>query len=190
LTLVFFGVGAVLEVFGLSIGAIGFRKTWREFSAGGRLFEKDIARLKRVGHRMQRVMRRVLRRPQSGVLHSRTVTDSAGVTDRASGTVTYAPLPSLTSDPQAFAQEVQRRINAVHDAAQKAHKRVTDETEAREAADRQLRSDLSAQIVKVEGMSRSIAVGGLREQVVGWSCIAVGFILQAISTFLQATATS
>ncbi len=102
--------------------------------------------------------------------------------------VTYGPLPSPVDDPRAFASEVERRINHVHKQVQDAHDQLVDETRAREEAHRQARAELEDRIARVEGMSRSIAVGGLREQVYGWTCIAVGFILQVAATFMQAAA--
>jgi hypothetical protein len=189
LALVLLIAGACLEAVGLVFAVVGFVKTWRDFSTGGRLFEKDIARLRAARQAAQRAAQRFgrrARRPQSAKIHAVTGTDSARAIDHARARVTFGPLPSPTNDTQAFVSELERRLNVVRLDVQHARERIYDESEARKAADREVSSELRALVAEVEHMSRSVAVGGLREQVIGWSCIAVGFVMQTASNVMQA----
>lgn len=171
-----------MEAGGLTIGAVGFSRTWREFSTGGRLFERDHQRFRRMWHAFAR---RVLRRRPA-----RTIPIGAAIelnwSMQANLQVAFGPLPSLAESPLQFVWEVERRLNQVHDIVQDLQQKLLLEAGVRKSADEDLRKDLQTQIEMAEAMSRSIAVGGLREQVIGWSCIAGGFLLQVVAALMLA----
>lgn len=157
-------LGSVLEVLGLVIGAIGFRRTWREFSTGGRLFERDFERIRRLKEAALRAARHLLRRPQSAVVPPVTATATVGPSLTLNWGTRFGSLPSPVADPEAFAAEVERRINLVHGQVQSAVGRLTSEAKDREEANERLDQALKEGIARVEGMTRSVAIGGLRDR--------------------------
>lgn len=179
--LIVFGVGAALEVVGLSVGAVGFHKTWQEFSTGDRRFlQPEIERLRRV----PAWARRVLRRRRDVVVHPAAIesTVSSGV---SSLHVTMGGLPSIAEDPEFFASEVQRRLRELHEESQRRPRESPLNPLRARLPLASLHTQLAERFSHAEGLSRSIAVGGLRQQVFGWLLIAVGFTVQAVATFMQ-----
>jgi hypothetical protein len=177
-----FWAGAGFEVLGLAVGAVGFRRTWREFSTGDRMFGKEIEWAKNKYKAVKDYVHRRLGRKQ--VAAPPQVTASINLTlsmDGASG-VGYVGLPSPIDDPEAFASAVGERLRSLNDNVRTLREQLDSEVGAREAADHKVSSELRTKVAEVEGLSRQIAIGGLREQVVGWSCIVVGIILQSLAT--------
>jgi hypothetical protein len=177
-----FWAGAALEAVGLVVGAVGFRSTWHEFSTGDRFFREYLEWIKPLGRTLKRVLRRVLRLEQDTV---RPPTAGVGATIRLHAGigrgVGYTGLPSLANDPEGFAAEVEARLGKFHGELYSVRAQLEGEAKAREAADQQLLSNVEAKVASVEGLSRRIAVGGLRAQVFGWLCIGLGFTIQAIA---------
>lgn len=177
-----FGIGAGLELLGLVVAAIGFHATWREFSTGGRLFEHEIGWLERAARPVARLTRRLLRWERKTTFRAGaeavTVTESAYV-NRTSEDIR---LPSLVDNPERFADVVAGQIRRLHDRMNTEMGRLDREVQARETADHQLRNDFEAKVAAVEGLSRHVAVGGLRTQIYGWSFVLLGVVLQAVAT--------
>jgi hypothetical protein len=178
-----FWAGTVLEVVGLAVGAVGFRSTWHEFSTDDRFFREYLEWIKPLGRRAKRFVRRVLRPKRGTVLPP---IPEVGATIKLhvaiAGGVGSTGLPSPADDPGGFAAEVEARFGRLHSQLHTVRAQLEDEAKAREAADQQLLNNLDSKVASVEGLSRQIAVGGLRAQVFGWSCVALGFTIQAIAT--------
>lgn len=180
-----FWTGAGLEALGLLVGAAGFRSTWREFSAGGRLFGREIEWIKSKYQVVRDFVHRMLGLKQDAVppqvIGTIKVTESV---DMMWG-VGYVGLPSPADDLEAFAAAVEERMRSLNDNLRAVREQLDGEVQARKAADNHVLSDLGAKVANVEGLSRQIAVGGLRAQVIGWSCIALGFALQSTATLFM-----
>lgn len=179
-------IGVGLEAVGLGLAAVGFRRTWREFSTGGRLFEPELDWARRTWRSLKQRARSVLRQPRQPHVHAVSAHDTMGMSDSVSVRLRLGPLPSVANEPVRFREEVERRIGDLRATIETLGEQLSKETRNREAADADLTDSLRAQIGHVENLSRSIAVSGLREQVYGWSCIALGLALQTVAAFISA----
>lgn len=180
------------ELAGLRMAWRGFKLTWSEYGPEGATYGTEVIPLRRwaAGGWAWVVswVRRLLRLSQSVTVDAIPAEGAAfGTAEfRASGTVGFAPLPSVADDPEAFAAEVDRRIRAVHLKAQEVEESVSEETSAREKADTDLRADLDARTEEIEHLSKSIAVEGLIMQGRGWVLVFFGVALGGIGNVVQA----
>ena len=78
------------------------------------------------------------------------------------------------------------RLNRLHRELQAEKQARADERTAREDAEKALRAELAAQAERIEGMTRKVAVGGLRLQVTGWLFVLLGFGLGSVAQVVQA----
>jgi hypothetical protein len=96
-------------------------------------------------------------------------------------------LPSLTDEPEEFARIVQLRLTDLLDRVQTTAYRLEDVTEAAADRNRDVRREIAQLRAEAQGTVQRIAVGGLREQFVGWLFLVAGVVLQAIGQAMQAT---
>ena len=130
--------------------------------------------------------RRLLGRPPPKVTGTFAATVGATSSLSARGRVRFGPLPSITEDPEGFAAAVDERLRRVHDQVQTVQEATADETTARTTEVSTLREDLEGRLTEVEGLSRSVAVGGLAEQVYGWFFVVVGVALGTLGNVIEA----
>jgi hypothetical protein len=184
--LVVFGIGVALEASGLALAVIGFRETWRDFA-------KDDERFFEPVHQWTGRIRAAGAAVAAGLSGRRDVEAHAGIATgsvRAGGTVSARVMPgTLTpaTDLETFAAAVEQQVRAIYTRLDAIQNQVAAEAEARPRADAELAERLAAEVARMEGMSQRIAVGGLRQQFVGWLLISCGFVLQAVATFVQAS---
>ncbi|HEV8527345.1 MAG TPA: hypothetical protein VGS60_07300 [Actinomycetes bacterium] len=181
--LMFFGIGVALEASGLFLAVIGFRETWRDFAEDERFFEPV--------HQWAGRIRAAGANVAAGLSGRRDVVVRAGAAAAigVAGSVTARMRPGpLTpaTDLATFAAAVEERVKDIYERLGALRDEAAAETTARAKADRELAERLAAEVARLKGVSQRIAVGGLRQQFVGWLLIAFGFILQAVATFMQA----
>jgi len=173
---------AVLELIGLVLAAVGFKRTWREHAHAKDFWlplKRDVARAVR---HIARAMRKVLRRPGQPVnvdVHPATIRSEARI---FTPTITSAwpPLPNPADDGPAFATEVHERLNQLHSLIQGDQRALAKEQNTREDEDAKLRTELTELGTVVDAKTANVAVGGLRLQVLGWSFLLVGIVVGAI----------
>jgi hypothetical protein len=182
-------VGAVLELVGLALAAVGFRQTWLEH-AGDEPFLRPVTR--RVSAWTMAARRRVrvwLRRPEHRTVASAEVAlgwDAA----EARGVVSWGPLPDPVANLAAFASNVDDRLNRLHTLVQEARHAVADEQMARADADGKLRDEFSGEVGRVEFLSHRVAVGGLRLQALGWFFVLLGVVVSTVGNLVQASSST
>jgi len=186
---VLYAVAGLLEAAGLVLAFLGFRRTWAEFGTGEPLTKVIARRSRQAVHSASTALRRAAKRligrpetPSPITAHVGLVTGSATLS--GTGIVT-SPLPPVNDDPERFVAALEKRLSEVHSTAVKALSASEKESAKRTTAVDDLRADLVQRIDSVESVSRSIAVGGLVEQVYGWSLIFFGFALATIGDILQ-----
>jgi hypothetical protein len=176
-------IAFVLEAVGLVCAAIGFSQTWHEHAGGQDFWAPVKERLSRSG--LNRWVGRLLHRSKS-VTVGLGLASEMNMTGSIRGKVTPGPLPDPASDLPAFADRVEHYIQQLYEMTQRTHDALADETEGRAAAEKDIRNRITAEIERVEGMSRQVAVGGLRLQVVGWTFLFAGLVLGTIGNIWQA----
>jgi len=170
----------------LGVAAHGFHQTWSQFSSGDKFLAPVTAAVRRQGAAVRRIADRLLRRHRSVTVQV-GLADDVGLTDSVRAVKAYGPLPSIADDPDGFADLVGKRLAELLERVQAVDHRLSDQVAAmQERGERDLR-DVRDRLAHIEAISRSVAVGGLREQVFGWALIVVGFTVQGIAQFAQAT---
>lgn len=178
-------IGSALEVFGLWIGVRGIRRTWSEHPADGPFFAPVRSAIARARDDAGRFARRLLRRkPQTQTVHLSSVDVSVSAL-AAQLIVGWGPLPDFATDPEAAVTEVQKRLDTLHRTVQDLEHGLYEQQQAAKATEDALRAEFTARIDEAKTLTHRVAVGGLREQALGWSLIFVGFVLQMISQGLQ-----
>jgi hypothetical protein len=182
-------VAGVCEAAGLGLAAHGFRRTWREFGTGEKfsvvVWQPIADRLRHGRDWTGRTIRKVFRRPpQPGTIQA----EGASSRKRMMAWQVregFGPMPPLER-PDDFVEALQQRLQRVYDVAQQAQATATVEREDREKAVSQVRSEFNDRLGEVEQLSRTVAVGGLAEQVYGWSLVVVGVVLGTVANAFQA----
>lgn len=184
-------LAALFEAVGLTLAFIGFNRTWKVFvdtetlpTAVGRSSRSAVRSSAVAAGRWGRNLLHLKSRPKHVVATGATV--SARATVSATGRVSFGPLPSIDDDPQGCADAVHDRFQRVHSTAQDAQDAIADERKARAETVAKLDDRLAARIHEVEGKSKSVAVGGLVEQVWGWLFILTGLVLGTIANIMSA----
>ncbi len=179
-------VALVSEVTGLVLAAHGFRRTWLEFRSPDDEFlapiVKPLANKARIGYvHLRRWIGRPVP-PSTVFLSSASVTVAAG---SATLTIVQGPFPSVEDDPKAFMEAFERRFRTLSDrvdAAEEALRSNLDQADARHAEAIRAISELRDE---ARGQVRTITVGGLREQVAGWSLIVAGVLLAGVGDIIN-----
>jgi hypothetical protein len=172
--------GLALELIGLACAAVGFRQTWYEYARGEPFLEPMLRPVTSRARAVQNRLRKLLRRPGKPHVVQASAVSAVGFVASATARVGWGPPPDPTTDLAAYAAEVTRRINELHEKVQQQREDLAAETEARKTAIGDARAALTAEIDQVRALSRQVAVGGLRLQAAGWAFLFVGLILGAI----------
>jgi hypothetical protein len=129
-------------------------------------------------------VRKLLRRPGKTIdlqVHDVIQMQESAVVDL---TQAWGPPPDPTIDLPAYADVVTRRINHLHEKVQTQQHDLAAEVEARGTAIRQAQNALTAEVDEVRKLSRQVAVGGLRLQVVGWLFLLAGIVVGTIANIV------
>jgi hypothetical protein len=172
-------VAAVLELTGLVLTAVGFKRTWAEHAQGEDFWFPLKGRIRAAARGVERIARRVFRRSGRAVnlqVNSATMAVTAG---EARVTITWGPLPD-PSDGPAFAAKVQERLNQLHSMVQDDKHALADERKVRTNEDTKVRKGLAELSALVDAKTANVAVGGLRLQVLGWTFVLLGILVGSI----------
>jgi hypothetical protein len=178
-------LAAALEITGLWLAAVGFKRTWREHAPGQDFWQPMKARARSTRQGAVRRIRQMIGRPAPAhvTLGTATIALSAVALD-ARGRVTWGPLPD-PSDQPALVAELHQRINDLHAALQQAQHDLIDERNARETGDEAAHTAMRAEVETVVHSTQRVAVGGLRLQVAGWLLVLAGIIVGTIANIMQ-----
>jgi hypothetical protein len=104
-------IGGFVQLVGLIVAARGFRETWTEFGDSDQKFFAPVtARL----DRLTIALNRLFHVPMWTSRVEAQVALGAGMTDSVRARTSWGPLPSISGDPEKFAEEVQRRLDKLH----------------------------------------------------------------------------
>ncbi|MEU8232834.1 hypothetical protein AB0C12_24905 [Actinoplanes sp. NPDC048967] len=173
--------GGLAEVGGLWVAALGFRRTWRDFSGEQQRF------LPSVTPTLDRLTTWLTRLFRTGLPDRATAIDLSGsvhFSDTATATMTYARLPSIADDPAGFAQMVQTRVDGLLQRTDELAAGLARATAAADARQRELTAVVEKLRAEAESRVRQIAVGGLRAQVLGWLMLIIGVVLQTVGNIV------
>ncbi|MGY4768965.1 hypothetical protein ACXC9Q_18795 [Kribbella sp. CWNU-51] len=188
--IVLYCLAGLFELVGLALAFHGFDRTWKEFvhdeTLGSAFRRSSLLAVRRSAAAADRWGRQVLHIKGRAKVVQGVAMSSMRMTSRATGRVSFGPLPSIVDDPQGFAEEVHRRLQRAHATGQDAQEAIADEREARVESVSALDRRTQARITEVAGKSENIAVGGLVEQIWGWLFILAGVALGAIGDIVQA----
>jgi hypothetical protein len=176
-------LAGVLEIAGLALAAVGFKRTWREHAPGQDYWQPEKARARSA----QRRLRRMIGRPAPAHVMPGAAHMNVSATLEARAHVTWGPLPD-PADPSALVGELHRRLNELHDASQRARFALDDERAAREAGDEAARAVIREEVETVVRSTQRVAVGGLRLQVAGWFLVLAGIVAGTGANICQAIA--
>jgi hypothetical protein len=181
-------VGALIaELAGLVLAAHGFRRTWLEFRNPDEEFFGSVTRPVKITTRKAYArVRKFLGKPIPPRTVHVTGVSSLSLVATASATVTWAPLPSLHQDSDAFIKALDSRLNQLNDRLQNAEKRIRDDAEAAAARHEETAQAIGEARDEARGQVRTVTVGGLREQVIGWSLIVAGVVTAGVGDIIQA----
>ena len=176
-SMIFTLLGSAVELAGLAIAAYGFRRTWSDFGdpddkfwgPGTRQLDRMTMWLSRIFHH---------RFPSRTVSAQAAVSGFAAVS--AKGTVAYGKLPSITNDPQAFANMVELRLADVLARVQTVAHDLQDERESVSSQRQELIQFIERSKQEIGGAVQKVAVGGLRQQALGWFLVVIGLLFQTI----------
>lgn len=174
--------GVVFQVVGILTTGVGLWKTWHEFAQGEGFWEPFVMRAQRVIRWVERPTRRLLRRPQR-------VEGGGGLRGSAAGhaqvraRLTWVPLPTRADSALAA---LDRRTRELEDG-------LSDLTERHEDDLANIREEIAQVGDKLEGtkqqmetQTRHVAIGGLRYEVTGLFCVALGLLLQGLGLLVAA----
>lgn len=173
-------VALVLELTGLVLAAVGFKRTWTEHAPDQDFWAPEKRRLRNAARRGQETVRRLLRRPGRPV--NLEVQSAIHLTSSMTARVTTAwkSLPDPAENLQTFAATVHERLNRLHAMIQDDQEALNDERRARTDGEAKLRAELTELAALVDAKTANVAVGGLRLQALGWSFLLLGIVLGAI----------
>ncbi|WP_327402414.1 hypothetical protein OG194_21290 [Streptomyces sp. NBC_01288] len=174
----------LLQTLGLVAAATGLYKTFKDSSAPGDRFfssvlpnQVEVAR--QVWTAFDRLLRCLLRRPRPAVTHALGTALSVEFAGSASGLVQFGRLPDLVQDAEAFRVEIENRMNRVFRLAQDVQHDLGQEAKVRGQEDQRLGEDLQARIANIDQEAKRATIRGLREQVFGLFCVALGLVVQS-----------
>ncbi|MBB5791770.1 hypothetical protein [Jiangella mangrovi] len=177
-----YSIAMAFDLLGLLLAAIGFNQTWNEHGVG-KLWDPWRKKGRVARRRLVTWVRRVLRRPAKHAT-VRPATARLNVTLGAAAIGTVLPRLPDVADLTAFAAAVQERLNELNAQANRHEGELRKEIRARELAESDMRADLGREIRRVEGLTKRIATGGLRMQIVGWSLVLVGTVLGGVANLV------
>jgi len=167
-----FATALAAELAGLILAADGFRRAWREFRRPGDDLWGSVAAPVRAKIRTAYVrLRNLVGNPAAGP------TEPAGSADGA-----VAP---STNDVGAFMEQLNRRVAELNDRIERAERRLQANAEASAARHAEVTETIIRDRAHAHEEVRSVAIGGLREQVIGWVLIVVGTVLAGIGDILN-----
>jgi hypothetical protein len=180
---ILFIAGFVSEVVGLLIVGREFVFTWQDHAQGETFLAPAWNALRQIVLKIRDLAGKlaVWRRPRTKTI-SATITASLNITGNLRITKSYGPLPSIREQPDEFAELVQSRLAELLDKVQKVEHQLTDEVEAIRSENTSVANHTANRFAEIDNTIRSVAVGDLRVQVVGWFLVLFGMLLQAIST--------
>jgi hypothetical protein len=175
-------LGYLLEAAGLGLAFYGLHRTFRQYAPGQREFDpimKWLVRRRRAVHsQLRNAWHRLRRRPSSVEAHAGFVqaTATLGATVRGRkgyGHPTDRTVKAVAATFHARTQELLTRTYDVSD-------RIEDEAATRSEADEELAAKINLAGRRLDEMTRDLAIGGLRVQLVGLSLISFGLVFQGI----------
>jgi hypothetical protein len=175
--------GFVLEFVGLCLVARGFLGLWETFARGEGFTSPAVRALLGLGERGRRTLQTFLRRPQNVVIQAGTVTATASVGNPTIRT-TYNSPPSITDDPEAFAELIHERMQEMSQQFQDYRDRTNAALEQEREQRRRTDARLNEGQRHLDGRIRDLAVGNIRLQVLGWFLVLTGFVTQAVSNLM------
>ncbi|MEU1196826.1 hypothetical protein ABZ446_11455 [Streptomyces sp. NPDC005813] len=172
------------QVGGLVMAAVGLSNTFKDVAASGeRFFATVLATLLGVVRRLwtgfKSLCRRLFGRPRPAVVHALGAAMEINFAGSARGIVTFGPLPDPAQDADAFKAAVEERMNRVFTLAQDVQHDLGRERKAREQEDQKIGNDFQARLTARDEESKRATIRGLREQTLGFFCVAFGLVVQS-----------
>ena len=173
-------MGALVQLVGVVVVALGARRTWLEFAPDEGLLD-PIARLtyhvrQRLGDRVKRVWSRIRGRPPQHIAGAGAVTISAVAVD-ARGRVGFAPLPDGTGTQEAI-DLLDERTRSLMDRLEAKTAQLDDEIRAIKDGTAALSRLLDTHVVRLDAQGRRAATGGVRLALAGAAMVIIGLGLQ------------
>jgi len=169
LVIILFAVALAAQLAGLILAADGFRRAWREFRRpGDDLWAPIAAPIKSKARaayvRMRRLIGKPVARPEAA----------------------HAPVavPSM-NDLGAFMEELNRRVAELNDRMRQAESSLQANAEVSAARHAEVTEAIVHDREEAREQVRSVAIGGLREQVIGWVLIFAGTLAAGIGDLLN-----
>ena len=180
-----YALATAFDLVGLTLAAIGFRRTWLAHAHDDKFFGPAKAWIRNKARRAENAGRKLFQRQPKPQTNEGSAASVVRYEGEAQGRVDFGLLPDLT-DADAFLAAIRERLDRLHSMIQDGDEALADEHKAREAEDKKLRADLSSQIARVEASTQHVAVGGLRLQVVGWTFLFFGVSLGGFVNVIDA----
>jgi hypothetical protein len=161
------------QLAGLILAADGFRRAWRQFRRPGDDFWGPLpVPIKSKARVAYRRIRRLIGKPVAPPA-------GTGGSTRASGSI-----PSM-NDPGAFMEHLNRSLAELNDRMQQAESRIQANAGASAARHAEVTEEIIQDRQEAREQVRIVAIGGLREQVIGWVLIFAGTLSAGIGDLLN-----
>jgi hypothetical protein len=177
-------IGVAFQVVGITMAAIGMRRTWHEFAPEGQHFMDPITRpLRRLGLHLfdffSESIHRALRRPGRRDVTAIGAVGFGGAFN-AQGRVQFGVLPKDTDTATAIA-ELDRRTRHLVDQIADTAERVDDGLGRVHGEVEDVSHRLDAAVGRLEEQSKHMATEGIRIEAVGLFFVVVGVLLQGLA---------
>ncbi len=178
LVIFLFAAALAAQLAGLILAADGFRRAWREFRRpGDDLWAPIAAPIKSKARaayvRMRSLIGKPVARPQAA--HAPV----------AEGTASGSPASSM-NDLGAFMEQLNRRVAELNDRMRQAESSLQANAEVSAARHAEVTEAIVHDREEAREQVRSVAIGGLREQVIGWVLIFAGTVAAGVGDILNA----
>jgi hypothetical protein len=180
-------IGYALEACGLILAFFGLHRTFRQYAPDEGELDPLIRWIRGSarsgGARVNAWWRRLARRPgrvqEASVELSGTATLSGTLSVRKTyGYPRDRTIKDFVATMHARTQELMTRSDELSD-------KIAAETAAREEADGDLATRIEAESARLDAMTRDVAIGGVRIQLVGLSLVSIGLLLQGFGQALN-----
>ncbi|WP_116952284.1 hypothetical protein [Jiangella endophytica] len=179
-------IALLLDVAGLTCAAAGFAQTWHQHGTG-ELWAPWRARARDGRRRAWSWVTGRLRRRR----HDPWLGDGGGgaggsAIARGGATAPGADARAAVTDLAAFAAVVQSRLDGLTGQVGRLETELRTERQRRDSAVRGVRAELIGEVGRVEELTKEIAVGGLRLQILGWTLVLAGVVLSGVLNIVGA----
>lgn len=170
-------VGALLQVTGCGATGIGAWRTWQQYADEG-FWDFVTVPARRVATSVTLRVRRLFGKPR--------VTGMAGTafghsTAKATLSVRRSDIPTGV-DLDAAIGYINQRLNDLHTSIEAVEQRHAKDTDEATQSLREMRKWSEGELLRLEGISKHVAVGALRLQAGGLTMIAVGVLMQLLAS--------